>query len=86
MATEDENGREDEIRKLINSVMDEAIGNIYADVIDFYDWLQQGVQKGWVSVPYCETHEGAPMTDYEMEQWDEGHDPCIFSIRIWHDQ
>ena len=78
-----------EIKDLINAVMDEALENIYAEgmanVIDFYDWLRQGVEKGWVSVPYCETHEGAPMSDQEMEDWDDGNDPCIFSIRIWHD-
>lgn len=80
---------EEEYERLVDSVMNEALENIYAEgmakMIDFYEWLSQGVEKGWVSVPYCEMHEGAPMTEQEEQEWDEGHDPCIFSIRIWHD-
>ena len=33
----------------------------------FEEWLATGVTAGWVSLPVCQTHEGSPMTNEEME-------------------
>lgn len=53
------------------------------DVVDFFKWLQIGIDSGWCSEVACDTHDIVPMTDEEMEEWEEGYDPCIFVVRIW---
>ena len=50
---------------------------------DFWEWHKHGMDKGWVSEVYCGTHDGPPMTDEEMEAWDDGEDPCMFEMRMW---
>lgn len=50
---------------------------------EFWTWLSIGQERGWVSDGVCETHEGVPMSDGEVEEFDEGHDPCIPVIRVW---
>ena len=44
----------------------------------FRYWLLLGVKMGWISKPYCMTHDGnyEYMTEEEREEWDEGNDPC----------
>lgn len=51
---------------------------------EFYDWLQQGVDKGWITDPYCDTHEGYydSLTEEEIAEFEEGGDPCIVAVRI----
>lgn len=51
---------------------------------DFFDWLNSGIDKGWVSQPYCNTHDGGQQywTEEEMKQWEDGGDPCQTVIRI----
>lgn len=51
--------------------------------IDFHAWLSFGKEMGWCSDIVCDTHEGLPMTDEEMEGWDFGNDDCIPAVRIW---
>lgn len=51
----------------------------------FEEWLSIGVSEGWVTLPICGTHTGAPMRDWEEEAFDYGADPCIFVMRVWHD-
>ena len=50
----------------------------------FYKWLQLGIAMGWVSPPYCSTHDGG--SDYwseeEAKEWEEGGDPCQVVIRV----
>ena len=53
---------------------------------NFYTWLGQGIDKGWVSSPVCNSHDGPPMTDHEEEEWEEGLDPCIVVLRVWNDE
>jgi len=50
----------------------------------FYLWLNIGVKAGWVSWPYCATHDGnyEYMTEEEREEWDEGNDPCHVAISV----
>jgi len=51
--------------------------------LNFNDWMKFGYDKGWISDVFCDTHEGAPFTDEEMKEWDEGGDPCSFQVRVW---
>jgi hypothetical protein len=54
-----------------------------SDSLEFEIWLKNGYDRGWVSDVFCNTHDGAPMDDLEMQQWDDGEDPCSFQVRIW---
>lgn len=49
----------------------------------FVTWLRQGVAEGWVSEPACQTHDGAPCTDAEHDEFELGYDPCITVLRVW---
>lgn len=49
----------------------------------FKEWLQQGIDQGWVSAINCVTHNWVPLTKEEDEEFTEGFDPCVAGIRIW---
>ncbi len=59
-----------------------AINDEDPNFLEFEIWLKNGYDRGWVSDVFCNTHDGAPMTDKEMQEWDEGGDPCSFQVRI----
>ena len=47
------------------------------------EWLQIGIDKGWVTNPFCYTHDGDPyMTEEEDKEWSEGGDPCAPVIKL----
>lgn len=51
--------------------------------IDMNDWLQIGIDKGWISEPFCNTHDGDPyMTEEEEKEWEEGGDPCLHVVKF----
>ena len=47
-------------------------------------WLRYGIKKGWVSPPYCNTHDGGYeyMTEEEHAEWEAGGDPCAVVLRV----
>ena len=49
-------------------------------------WLAYGMKRGWVSEPYCMTHDGnlAYMTEEELAEWEEGGDPCHTVMSMLH--
>lgn len=49
---------------------------------EFFDWLQVGVERKWVSGIFCNTHDGGPMRDWEEREFEEGYDPCIHHVRV----
>lgn len=51
---------------------------------EFHIWLTNGIERGWVTEPFCSTHDGGYqyMSEEEIEQWDEGGDPCCHVLRI----
>jgi len=49
----------------------------------FVLWLEEGVERGWISSPVCSTHDGLPGTAEEDMDWEEGLDPCVPAVRIW---
>lgn len=48
----------------------------------FDEWVKHGVKNKWCTYPVCETHDGVPMTQAEVDCWEEGDDPCIHVIRL----
>ena len=64
----------DEIKNIIESV---------SNYNEFEIWLNNGIERGWVTEPFCNTHEGDPfMTEEEQEEWEAGGDPCQVVIKI----
>lgn len=51
---------------------------------EFWAWVAEGVRRGWVDPPGCDTHEGYRQTEEEQDQWDEGEDPCLLVMRVWY--
>lgn len=50
---------------------------------DYEVWLDYGLKQGWVSSPYCSTHDYAPeLSEWEEAELEDGGDPCISVIRI----
>lgn len=46
-------------------------------------WLKKGVKRGFCSNPVCDTHDGLPMREEEVDAWDEGDDICIPAVRLY---
>lgn len=45
--------------------------------IEASNWLQKGIEAGWVSEGFCFTHDGDQyMTAEEEQEWEDGGDPC----------
>ena len=53
--------------------------------MNFDQWLEFGFGRGWVSAPYCGTHEGPELTKEEEQDFDTGGDPCIVEMRLTHE-
>ena len=53
-----------------------------ADHLEFEIWLKNGYDRGWISDVFCDTHDGPPMSDEEMQEWEEGGDPCSFHVKV----
>jgi len=52
--------------------------------VDFETWLKYGHDNGWISDVFCSTHDGgySTMSEEEIQEWDEGGDPCMFVVRV----
>lgn len=52
---------------------------------EFGIWLSNGIERGWISEPYCHTHDGGMqyMSEEELEEWEQGGDPCEHVLRIF---
>ena len=50
---------------------------------DYEQWLDEGIDNGWVSNPFCSTHDLDPcMTDEEEAEWEAGGDPCCVVVKL----
>lgn len=49
------------------------------------EWLEYGWKNGYVSAPMCIVHDGWATTPEEDEELEEGHDPCLFMMRVYED-
>lgn len=51
----------------------------------FDEWVEEGYVRGWIGPPVCETHDGLPLSEEELQSFDEGQDPCIHILRLYED-
>jgi hypothetical protein len=51
--------------------------------MDFNEWLQYGLTQGWCGPAVCEPHDGVPMSNEEIESYNDGEDPCVHIIRLY---
>jgi hypothetical protein len=59
------------------------IKDMAINVDEAWEWLEIGIEKGWVTKPFCYTHDGDPyMSEEEYQEWDEGGDPCAPVIKF----
>jgi len=59
---------------------------VISDETSFDQWITFGIEKGWCGPPVCETHDGVPMSPDEELEFDEGSDPCLHIVRLFHDK
>ena len=52
--------------------------------LDFDEWISYGIEKGWCGPPVCYTHDGLPMSDQELHEFEES-DPCVHIVRMYED-
>ena len=45
-------------------------------------WIKYGVDNGFCTPSYCDTHDGMPLTTEEENLWEEGDDPCAHAVRL----
>lgn len=50
---------------------------------DFIEWVKFGMSNGWCGPPVCWSHDGAPISESEYEDFD---DPCVHVIRLYEDE
>ena len=50
--------------------------------LEFEIWYENGVERGWISEVFCNTHEGPPLTDEEAQEGGQGGDPCSFHVKV----
>ena len=51
---------------------------------EFEIWINNGIDRGWITEPFCNTHDGDPyMKEEEQQEWEDGGDPCqvVFKIK-----
>lgn len=71
------------VRKAYNVYMSENEISRDSVIDEVWEWLQVGIDKGWVTEPFCNTHDGDPyMTEEEEQEWEDGGDPCLPVVKI----
>jgi len=65
---------------------DEILKGIQATELDYDEfeiWLNNGIERGWITEPFCNTHDGDPyMSEEEQQEWEDGGDcQVVFKIK-----
>lgn len=53
------------------------------DPVRFNEWLNRGIDAGWITPVSCWNHDTFEITLEEEKEMDEGGDPCIPIVRLW---
>lgn len=51
----------------------------------FEEWLQVGLDRGWVGPVICETHDGPALSEDEERAFYDGGDECVHVLRVYDD-
>jgi hypothetical protein len=51
--------------------------------LEFQIWLHNGIQRGWVSMPYCGFHDDTPTTKAEEIDLEKYGEACMRTVRVW---
>ena len=54
--------------------------------MSYFEWRDLGISRGWISEPFCDTHDAGPITEEEDQAWANGQDPCMFVFRIYEEK
>lgn len=54
--------------------------------MEFDEWLALGMAKDWCGPAVCDTHDGTPYSEAELDEFEDGADPCIHLIRLYPDR
>jgi hypothetical protein len=49
---------------------------------EFYIWLRNGITRGWITEPFCCTHDGGPISEEESAEFDEFGEACLHHLKI----
>jgi len=55
------------------------------DADEFVIWLNNGIDRGWITPPFCLNHDGLPLTVMEDARADANediNDDCVSTVRI----
>ena len=50
------------------------------------DWLAYGLEQGWCGPAVCATYDGTPYSEAELDEFEEGNDPCVHVLRLYPDR
>lgn len=53
--------------------------------LEFAEWIELGLLRGWAFEPVCQTHDGVQMYPEEEQEFEDGSDPCIPVMRLRDD-
>ena len=55
------------------------------EAVTYDRWLAIGLKMGWCGPSVCLTHDGAPTSAAEDEEFEQG-DPCVHILRLYTDE
>lgn len=53
--------------------------------MEFREWLDYGVDKGWLSEPTCYFHDTLPLSEEEEMEIDEDGETCLSVSRFYEE-
>lgn len=64
------------------TITDAAVAE--AENNELHDWMRYGQERGWVSSSVCDTHDGTPVSEDELEEEETtGERPCVHILRLY---
>ena len=54
--------------------------------MEYNEWLEHGVENGWLSIPVCYFHDILPLTEEEETEIEESGETCLPVSRFYEDK
>jgi hypothetical protein len=48
----------------------------------FDEWYKIGMDRRWITEIVCDYHQGAPMTEHEVQERNAGEEVCVPIVRV----